>query len=416
MPISRTSEKINPTDQEEIEIILGHLYRFLPKAFLSPNGSKYFRFVNSLREKIFTTGEKDIRSAEWMTGTIFKTDLSERYGCEFHYGYFQERLEAYLFRELLAPGSIVIDVGANFGLYTILSAQAVSPTGRVYAFEPVERAFNLLEENVRINALAGVATCYNFCIGASDGQTEFYITEDTAFSGMAFTERSRLLQTKDVQVRSIDSFLHEVGQSSINALKIDVEGFEYAVLAGAMDTIRNSPEIAILLEISSKNLTSERKANLLSTLENIFMLGFQAWCTDVNPNELRVYSSCADLVDLPSAAAFLVRAGSAREKDLLRAHSKVINSLTVETSADVTQSLGVALGEEVFNLIEKLQTRYDVVQTRLQKAQRKLNELDELRETHRRWERASFLNLIRFRYGDDIKRILAPLRNLLKRG
>ena len=297
----------------------------MPEATLSSSGPEYSRFVNSLRGKIFPTGVKDIRSAEWMPGAVFKTDLSERYGCEFHFGYFQERFEAYLFRELLAPGSIVIDVGANFGLYTVLSAQAVSPTGRVYAFEPAESAFNLLEENVRLNGLAEVVECYNLCIGASDGQTEFYLTEDTAFSGMAFTQRSPLLRTKKMPVRSIDSFLQEVGQSGINALKIDVEGFEYAVLAGAMETIRNSPRIVILLEISSKNLTSERKANLLSSLENIFGLGFQAWCSDTDSQEMRAYNLSAELANIPSAAAFLVRAGSAREKDLLEAHSLVKN-------------------------------------------------------------------------------------------
>ena len=335
MPIKNVSEKITPTYREEMETILGHLYRFMPKAILSPNGNKYFRLVDSLREKTFTKAEREIRPVEWRPGTTFKTDLSERYGCEIHNGYFQEKYETQMFQELLAPGSVVFDVGANFGLYTILSAQAVLPTGSVYAFEPVERSFDLLAENIRINKLEDIARCYNLCVGAADGQTEFYVTEDAAFSGMAFTQRSPLLQTKTVQVRSIDSFFRESGQTSINALKIDVEGFEYAVLAGAIKTIRNSPEIVILLEVSSKNLTPERKANLLSALESLYMLGFQGWCHNENSDEMQVYSSCAQLVELQSAAVFLVRAGSAREKDLLRAHAIIVNSLKIESSIAV---------------------------------------------------------------------------------
>jgi hypothetical protein len=123
-----------------------------------------------------------------------------------------------------------------------------------------------------------------------------------------------------------------------------------------------------------------------------------------------------ELADEPSAAAFLVRAGSARERELLEAHSMVKNSLAAESSRPTE----VALGEEVFNLIEKSQTRYEEVDTKLRKVHTKLEEVQgrfhRIKETHREWEQASLLNLIRYRYGDHVKRILATLRKVTKRG
>lgn len=53
--------------------------------------------------------------------------------------------------QTIAPGSTVIDVGANIGCFTMVAAKLVGPTGRVFALEPEESTFRQLEKNIELN-------------------------------------------------------------------------------------------------------------------------------------------------------------------------------------------------------------------------------------------------------------------------
>ena len=73
----------------------------------------------------------------------------------FYWGAY-EPIESFLFLSSITPGMTVIDAGANIGQYTVLSAQAVGPGGRVLSFEPSPRNFARLEENVQMNEFRNV--------------------------------------------------------------------------------------------------------------------------------------------------------------------------------------------------------------------------------------------------------------------
>src|SRR5580765_7707639 len=59
----------------------------------------------------------------------------------------------------LEPGDVFVDVGANIGVFTVMAAKRVGPTGRVIAFEPSPSVIRYLEENVRLNELTNVTVC-----------------------------------------------------------------------------------------------------------------------------------------------------------------------------------------------------------------------------------------------------------------
>src|SRR5688572_13621160 len=64
--------------------------------------------------------------------------------------------ETRLFRELIRPGMVVVDVGANIGYFSLLASTLVGPTGRVYAFEPDPVNCALLRKNVRLNRVTNI--------------------------------------------------------------------------------------------------------------------------------------------------------------------------------------------------------------------------------------------------------------------
>ncbi len=69
-----------------------------------------------------------------------------------------EPLETQLLLKRLKPGQTFVDIGANIGYYTLLAARQVGPAGRVYAFEPDEENFKLLQKNTEINGYSNVTS------------------------------------------------------------------------------------------------------------------------------------------------------------------------------------------------------------------------------------------------------------------
>jgi FkbM family methyltransferase len=135
---------------------------------------------------------------------------------------------------LIRPGDTVIDVGANLGVATLTAAQAVGPTGRVIAFEPSPATLRYLRATLAAIRTAPV-TLYDCALGAVAGPAEF-----AAISGNAGQSAMRSVLAPGtspdsvhmVTVRRLGDVLRDEGIRRISLLKLDVEGFEHAVLEG----------------------------------------------------------------------------------------------------------------------------------------------------------------------------------------
>lgn len=134
--------------------------------------------------------------------------------------------------------SHVMDVGANIG-FTAIALSVFCPDGKVAAMEPVPRTFSLLEQNLTA-ARATNVRCHNFALGAEAGELtmqgnpdflagSFVADKFSIDDGNHFVER--------VPVYTIDDVLEKTGLSRLDAMKIDVEGFELDVFAGARQTL-----------------------------------------------------------------------------------------------------------------------------------------------------------------------------------
>jgi FkbM family methyltransferase len=139
----------------------------------------------------------------------------------------------------LREGDLFVDVGANIGSYTILSAGAVG--ARVIAVEPIPSTFRFLEENVLLNGLTDLVKCRRVGIADRVGTMKFSSESDTMNRILEEDEKDSI----DVPVETIDSMLE--GQCP-KLMKIDVEGYEYQVLMGAIETLRNDKLEAIIME------------------------------------------------------------------------------------------------------------------------------------------------------------------------
>lgn len=133
-------------------------------------------------------------------------------------------------RDLIFHGSTVIDVGANIGTHTVF--YAISGARRVYPLEPNPRARALLRQTVTANSLASVVDLAYVELGAGAEAAELRLsTPDPNNLGKTMLGAEG---SEAASVRPLDSLRFE---GRISFIKIDVEGMEMAVLAGAEATI-----------------------------------------------------------------------------------------------------------------------------------------------------------------------------------
>ena len=147
----------------------------------------------------------------------------------------------------VAETDICADIGANVGFYTLGFAKRASH-GAVHCFEPVPLNYHVLAVNVLANGLSNVAM--NHCaVGDTNGEVDFCIAQDGAFSSLVDTGRKTILETSKTRVVSLDSYCSDHNLPRLDILKVDVEGAELAVLRGAACLLadpRRRPRLVLL--------------------------------------------------------------------------------------------------------------------------------------------------------------------------
>ena len=178
-------------------------------------------------------------------------------------------------RSLIHPGDVVLDVGANIGTHTVPFSQFVGPEGEVHAFEPLPELFHMLAGNAALNNCHNVV-CRQAAVGKSLGVLpcpSIPAAHEIANRGAASFMREAAdlwphvkeyaTKAKPVRLMTIDA----LDLDRCDLIKIDVEGMEEAVLAGAKDTVRRCRPL-IYLE------GREREESLADFLD---ASGYVAW-------------------------------------------------------------------------------------------------------------------------------------------
>lgn len=145
-----------------------------------------------------------------------------------------ERSEMDLCRSFLKPDSIVVDIGANIGLHSVAFAAAV-PHGSVISVEPSPATYLQLLRNV---APLGNVMTLNCALSSNTGVTNFYVSTDSAYSGIKDTGLKNVSKLIRIPCYTGDQVISSLRVGRIDFLKIDVEGFETEVIRGLEEMIR----------------------------------------------------------------------------------------------------------------------------------------------------------------------------------
>lgn len=159
-------------------------------------------------------------------------------------------------------GETVIDVGAHYGLYSLLACKLVGEEGVIHAFEPSTRNYPALKRNLLCNRMKNVKL-YRIALGNFNGEAKLYYGKQGARDDSLWPISD---QFEIVRVDKLDNVIKKTSFKKVDLIKIDVEGTELDVLKGAITTIKNfKPK----LTIASYHYEGETREILRYLKENI---------------------------------------------------------------------------------------------------------------------------------------------------
>lgn len=166
-----------------------------------------------------------------------------------------EKANQRVYAELVRPGDVVIDAGANWGVHALYLAKLVGKEGRVHAFEPHPEVVEELRWHVEANELSQV-TIHQCGLFSSTGSINFALGHQAKTSHITQTGQDNTgLRLVEVKSDTLDAVVRSQSIPKIRLIKVDVEGAESELLKGAVETIkRDRPYLVVELHTPEQDL------------------------------------------------------------------------------------------------------------------------------------------------------------------
>ena len=168
---------------------------------------------------------------------------------------------------LINENMICVDVGANIGYYSTLYSKIVGPNGKVISIEPSPINFDYLKKNLELQDFQNYLL-FNCACGNEQNQVKFYMDHRANKCQIIEDDDSSHLEKNIISVplRKIDDIINESNVEMIHFLKIDVEGYEWYAILGAMNTIKKFKPL-IQIEIHFNKLGNDLTKKILTILQ-----------------------------------------------------------------------------------------------------------------------------------------------------
>jgi FkbM family methyltransferase len=190
----------------------------------------------------------------------------------FGYGAFKacvDHAERRLLKNILSDGAVVVDAGANIGIYSQLLSHCVGPTGAVHSFEPSPENFKHLQSATR--KLANVRLS-QAALGECSGRAKLYLSDKLNVDHRTYMTEEESRHTVPIDIIALDDYF-KLGQR-VDLIKMDIQGYELHGLRGASRVLADNSDLKLLVEFWPYGLKQAgvNWAELLNTLQSKSML------------------------------------------------------------------------------------------------------------------------------------------------
>lgn len=169
-----------------------------------------------------------------------------------HYLYFGNKDADYSsIRDTILKAKCIFDIGANIGTTSLYFA-SLNPDAKIYSFEPHPGSYGRAIENISLNEYKNIEVL-NTGLGDKKDSLKLYEVNEHNPGMNRIISGERDLPFKTIQVDTLDNICRERNIEAVDFVKMDVEGFEYAVLKGAKETLSRSKPL-LFIELDDNNL------------------------------------------------------------------------------------------------------------------------------------------------------------------
>jgi FkbM family methyltransferase len=263
-------------EQGTLSLLKKILYRL--RFVLKKAQWRYFGFIGKTRiyrevqESMMSLNVKD----QGLSFDLFRDGIREPRSTEF-------------LRDLIKSGMVVVDIGANIGYYVLIESRLVGKKGHVYAIEPSPVSLSFLEENIELNNITNVSV-HHQAVGNKESTAKLVLYDKANLNHiydetMPFHSIGNTLGEMEVPITKIDNFLQ--GRKPANLIRMDVESYEWEVIEGMQNTLRENKELKLFIEIHGPML-NKRGHSVRVLLEKLHKSGFVPITIFMDINEIRI--------------------------------------------------------------------------------------------------------------------------------
>jgi FkbM family methyltransferase len=165
----------------------------------------------------------------------------------------------------LPMGGTFVDIGGNKGDFALIAARALAGTGHVVCVEPFPGNADWIRRSIERNGYRNIDVV-EAALAAQDGAAKLHVGVQSGFHSLDPAAESRSIGAIEVPTRTLDGVLEELRIDRVDVVKIDVEGGEEGVLAGAQRTLSGSRPLVLLLDLHPPRVDPERVCGHLTEL------------------------------------------------------------------------------------------------------------------------------------------------------
>lgn len=212
-------------------------------------------YGQSLRQKVWDMAGKDRLLPCKIEGRlrmiVHRADQSSVSRSVFINGTFEPEELAFI-RHTVKPGMIAVDVGANIGVHSLVLADCIGDSGKVHAFEP-SAAFERLSNNIALNRFQSRFQLNRCALGETDGKIELFFCPP---GHEAYTSAGKPLHDLsqgrkfEVDLLTLDNYCRFHNIPRIDFMKMDIEGYEVAVLNGCKALLKTKSIRVLMFEVN----------------------------------------------------------------------------------------------------------------------------------------------------------------------